>query len=87
LRYQYTYYFSMSTTFNMSDNKFQYVRQQVDHLALGNPKLRNNANFAAWKQAVEYQFVLAGCIGIVDGSDMEPFRTATAMAARSARAG
>jgi hypothetical protein len=51
------------------------------------PKLRNRANFAARKQAVENQLLLAGCIGIIDGSDMELFRTATAMAARSARAG
>jgi hypothetical protein len=51
------------------------------------PKLRNNANFAAWKRAVENQLLLAGCIGTVDGSDMEPFRTPTAMAAPLARAG
>jgi hypothetical protein len=50
--------------------------------------LRNNANFAAWKQAVGNQLLLAACIGIVDGSDMEPsFRTARAMAARSVLAG
>ena len=36
--------------------------------------MRNNANFAAWKQAVENQLLLAGCIGIVDGSDDEPYR-------------
>jgi hypothetical protein len=65
----------MSTTFNMSDNKSTISLSAI-------PKLRNNANFAAWKQAVENQLLLAGCIGIVDGSDIEPFRTARAMAAR-----
>src|SRR4051812_7577426 len=70
----------MSTTFNMLDNKSIISLSAI-------PKLRNNANFAAWKQAVENQLLLAGCIGIVDGSDMEPFRTIAAMAARSARAG
>ena len=70
----------MATTFNKSDNKSIISLSAI-------PKLRNNANFAAWKQAVENQLLLAGCIGIVDGSDMEPFRTARAMAARSVRAG
>jgi hypothetical protein len=70
----------MSTTFNMSDNKSIISLSAI-------PKLRNNANSAAWKQAVENQLLLAGCIQIVNGSDMEPFRTATAMACRSARAG
>src|SRR3954451_22217264 len=73
-------HFSMSTTFNMSDNKSIISLSAI-------PKLRNNANSAAWKQAVENQLLLAGCIGIVDGSDMEPFRTIAATAARSARAG
>jgi hypothetical protein len=70
----------MSTTFNVSDNKSIISLSAI-------PKLRNNANFAAWKQAVENQLLLAGCIGIVDGIDMEPFRTPAAMAARLARTG
>jgi hypothetical protein len=80
LRYQYTYYFNMSTTFNMSDNKSIISLSAIS-------QLRNNANFAAWKQAVEDQLLLAVCIGIIDGSDMEPFRSPAAMAARLARAG
>ena len=46
------------------------------HMSLSTiPKLKNNANFAAWKQAVENQLLLAGCIGIVEGFDVEPYRT------------
>jgi hypothetical protein len=51
------------------------------------PKLRNNANFAAWKQAVENQLLFAGYIGIVHGNDVEPLTTLMANDAPSDRAG
>jgi hypothetical protein len=38
------------------------------------PMLKSNANYAIWKQAVENQLLLASALGIVDGSEKEPFR-------------
>jgi hypothetical protein len=37
------------------------------------PVLKSNANYAAWKQAVENQLMITGAIGIVDGSEEEPY--------------
>ena len=48
--------------------------------------LRNNANYAAWRQAVQNQLLLAGAHGIIDGSEKEPYRT-TGSADRTVRAG
>ena len=53
------------------------------------PVLKNNANYAAWRQAVENQLLLAGAIGIIDGSDKEPYREmpGQSVSGRTARAG
>jgi hypothetical protein len=50
------------------------------------PKLRNNANLTAWQQTVETVLLIAGCIGIIDGTDREPHRKEP-VETRSIRAG
>jgi hypothetical protein len=53
------------------------------------PVLKNNANYTAWRQAVEAQLLLAGAIGIIDGSDKEPYRgtPGQSVSGRTERAG
>ena len=49
------------------------------------PKLRNSSNVAAWRNAMERQFLLAGVKGIIDASDAESNRRIEV--ARTQRAG
>jgi hypothetical protein len=49
------------------------------------PQLRNSSNVAAWRNAMETQFLLAGVKGIIDASDTEPNRRIEI--ARTQRAG
>jgi hypothetical protein len=49
------------------------------------PQLRNSSTMAAWRNAMETQFFLAGVKGIIDGSDLEPNRRIEV--ARTRRAG
>ncbi|KAK4685970.1 putative transposase, partial [Tremellales sp. Uapishka_1] len=41
------------------------------------PKLRNNLNYATWFNTVENALLVAGCMGILDGTDVEPYWVAT----------